>query len=481
MSKHQRFGKNVISLFVSQLISYSLIFFYTIYLARYLGAEGYGIISFALAFSGIFSIIADLGLNTLIVREVSRNKSLANKYLINVFLIKLVLALISFFLVILVVNVLRYPITTIFVVYFISLSLIITSIYGVFYSIFQSFEKMEYQSFGLILSSIIIFVGVMIGVKIGFGVINFSIIFFISSLITLIYTFLICIWKFFIPKQDYSAKFLKEMFKEALPFGITGISVMLYINIDSVLLSIFQNNEVVGFYSAAYRLVLFLVIIPNTINIAIFPLMSKYHINSKSSLRNVNEKYFKLMLVVGIPLGVSITLLADKIILFIYGIGYINSIIALQILIWTIVFTFASAASTKLLEATNRQLILTKISIISVIINIILNLLLIPTYNYVGASIATVATEIFLVVCILVVSNKLGYGVRIKKIVINIIKIVFSSIIMGIILLYLNNVDVIIGVISSIIIYFLVLIVIKGIDKGDINLLRLILFNKLNK
>jgi O-antigen/teichoic acid export membrane protein len=477
MDKHRKFGKNVIGLFISQIISYTLIFFYTIYLARYLGADGYGIISFAIAFSGIFTILADLGLNTLIVREVSRNTSLANKFLVNVFFMKILLSLLSFFLIIVMVNLIGYSQTTIAVVYFFSLSAILTSLFGIFYSIYQSFEKIEYQSLGLILSSILIFGGVMIGINLGFGVVRFSMVFFVSSIITLIYTALICFWKFLIPKMDYDITFWKKILKEALPFGITGISVVLYINIDSVILSILQNNEVVGFYNAAYRLVLFLVIIPSTINIAIFPLMSRYHITSKSSLMFINEKYFKLMLILGIPIGVSITILANKIIILLYGTEYINSIIALQILIWTVIFTFASAASSKLLEATNKQVIITKITIISVLLNIIINLILIPKYSYIGASIATVLTEAFVVTMILTISNRLGYGVSIKQNLSSLLKIIFASIIMGIILIYLQNINLIISIILATVIYILILIALKGINNEDLKLLKLILFN----
>ena len=85
-----RIAKNTTVLFLSQIISYALGIFLSLYIARYLGANGYGILSFALAFSGIFSILADLGLSTLTVREVSRDKSLATKYLGNVLLIKII-------------------------------------------------------------------------------------------------------------------------------------------------------------------------------------------------------------------------------------------------------------------------------------------------------------------------------------------------------------------------------------------------------
>ena len=199
MSSIRLVAKNTIILYLSQIISYGLVFFYTIYIARYLGANGYGILSFALAFSGIFSILADLGLSTLTIREVARDKSLSNKYLGNVLLIKIILSIVTFFVIILFVNLLGYSQQTINVVYFVSLSVILTSLSQIFYSIFQAFEKMEYQSLGQILSSILMFFGVLLVTYFGFDIVGFSLIYLISSVTILIYSFITCILKFSFP------------------------------------------------------------------------------------------------------------------------------------------------------------------------------------------------------------------------------------------------------------------------------------------
>ena len=81
MSSVKRVAKNMGILFVSNIISKFFGFVYTLYMAIYLGAEGFGILSFALAFTGIFGVFADLGLGTFTVRKVARDKLLVNKYL----------------------------------------------------------------------------------------------------------------------------------------------------------------------------------------------------------------------------------------------------------------------------------------------------------------------------------------------------------------------------------------------------------------
>ena len=96
------------------------------------------------------------------------------------------------------------------------------------------------------------------------------------------------------------------------------------------------------------------------------------------------------MLIIGIPIGIGTSILAEKIILLVFGSSYTESVIALEILIWTIVFTFGGAAFTRLLEATDKQLTLTKITGIAAIFNIFLNLVLIPEFGLIGACVSTV-------------------------------------------------------------------------------------------
>jgi len=472
MTTIKRIAKNTVVLLVSQVISYVMAFFYMIYIARYLGPDGFGILSFALAFTGIFSIFADMGLNTLTVREIARDKSLTAKYFINVLSMKIILSILTLGIIALIINMLNYPQETVYTVYLVALSVILTALSGIFYSIFQAHEEMEYQSIGLVINSILMFAGVLLVIYNGLGVLGFAFIYVISSAISLLFIFIVYIWKFSLKKIEISRNFWRPTLKEALPFGLTGISGMIYTYIDSVMLSLIQGNEVVGWYNAAYRLILILLFIPTVINISIFPRMSQYHISSRDSLISINEKYFKFMIMIGLPLGIGVTLLSEQIILLIFGNNYINSIIVLQIIVWTIVITFAGATYVKLLESINKQLIITKISIISLIANIMLNLLLIPKLSYIGASISTVVTEIILVGSIFVISYKIGYGINNKKTFEIIIKALVSSIIMGFFIWYFKGLNLVILVILAVLIYFTIIYLIKGLEKEDIDLIK---------
>lgn len=482
MNTVQRIAKNTGFLLAANIISRALGFFYVMYTARYLGAEGFGILSFALAFTGIFGVFTDLGLHSLTVREVARDKSLASKYLNNITVIKVILVSVTFGIIVLVINILGYPEQTIKVVYLITLSVIFTAFTGMFYSVFQAFEKMEYQSLGQILNSILMFSGVILAIKCNFTIIVFASIYFIASIIVLGYSFTILRCKFsnsslawFPRKIEIDWSFWKSTIKQALPFGLTGISGMIYTYTDSIMLSLMQGNEVVGWYNAAYRLILILLFIPGIINSAIFPSMSKFYISSQNTLKLMCEKYFKIMLIIGIPIGVGTTLLASRIILAIFGNGYRPSIIALQILVWTMVFTFVGAAFVKLFESINKQITITKISGICVIVNILLNLLLIPKFSYVGASIATVITETILVGNIFFFTYKIGYGIQGKKIMKSILKVIFASLIMGTFIWYFKSLSLIPLILFAIFIYFFLLCIVREINEEDAQLFKRII------
>lgn len=472
----RKFAKNTGMLFTSQILSYILSFFYVYYVVRYLGAENFGILSFALSFATIFGIVSDLGLSIFITREISRDTSSVSKYLDNAIAIKLLLTVLTLLLIFLTINLFNYPPQTKLIVYIIGLSIIINYYSQIIFAVFQAYEKMEYQSLGIILTNLILLVGSLVAVEYNYSLIVFALIYLLTNIIVLIYALTICVFKFTVPKIRRNYKFWKEMLREAVPFGLTTMSGTLYTYVDSILLSLIQGNEVVGWYSAAYRIMLLTLFIPISINYAIFPIMSKlYSDSSKETLQMIYETYFKLMLIVGIPLGAGTTVLANKIVLLILGQGYAQSVIALQILIWTMVFTFAAASFVQVLQAVNKQSAITKISIICLIINIILNLIVIPKYSYIGASYVTLITEIILVSYIFFISSKLGYGIDLKTTIQNLLKVSLASVVMIIFFIYFYQLNLILLVGAGLIIYLVVLYLIKGINNSDLKIFKMIL------
>jgi O-antigen/teichoic acid export membrane protein len=474
MSTVRTIAKNTTALLIATIISYILTFFISIYIARYLGAEGFGILSLAIALTGIFSIFTDLGINTLAVREIAKNKELTNNYLINVTVIKILLTFLTLSIIFLIVNITGYTKNISTVILIIAISMIFTAFTNLFNSIFQAYEKMEYISVGNILNSMLLFIGVIISIYFQLNIFFFAASYLAASLLVLVYSSLIYTWKFHLPKISIDLSFWKSTLKEALPFGVTNIFGSIYYWIDSVMLSQMVGNEVVGWYNAAYRLMFAFLAIYTVYLSSIFPVMSKFYKNSEEYLKFSYERSYKYLLIVSLPIAVGTTLLADKLILLIYGSGYIPAIFALQILIWTIPLLFINGLSGYLLSAVNRQMTLTKIVFVGMVLNIILNLILIPKFSFIGSSFATVVTELSLFLLFIYSLIKTGYTDK-KSLTKDLPKIIASNMTMALSIILLKDSNLLLIIPFASIVYFVAIYLFKALDEIDISLIRSIL------
>ena len=470
MSTVRTLAKNTSVLLIANIISYLLGLFTTLYTARYLGIEGFGVLSLALSLTGIFAVFTDFGLSALTTRDVSRNKLLAKKYMGNIFIIKILLAIITFILVILVVYILGYTQSIKTIVYLITISIIFSSLTGIFNSIFQAFQKMEYISFNIILNSILMITGILTVIHYGLGIIALSSVYFISSGLVFIITFIIYSWKFFLPKIDIDLNFWKPTMNEASFFGLSSIFVVIYFYIDSVMLSVMIGNSAVGIYNAASKLIFVLLFIPGVFVTSIFPLMSQHFESSKNLLKLEYEKSVKYLFALAVFIFVYGFIFADKIILIIYGTEYNAAILTLQVLIFVVPIIFVTSLFSNILGAMNRQKTITVVAGIIALFNIILNLFLIPKYSYLGASVVTVLTEGLGFILMYIYISKYFLRISIKD---NIFKTVISGILTVLIIYYLKiNINWILTAIFGVFIYLLILYLLKIITKEDIELFK---------
>lgn len=470
MGSERTLAKNTTVLLVANLMSYLLGFFTTLYTARYLGVEGFGIISLALSITGIFGVLTDFGLATLTIREVSRDKSLANKYIGNTAVMKLFLSILTFGIIGLIVYIVGYPQTVANVIYIVTLSVIMTAFTGIFNSIFQAYEKMEYLSLTIVLNAVLMIAGVLIVVYRGLDIVVLSSVYFFSSLMVLIVTFLLFSRRFFMPKIQVDLKFWKITLNESFYFGFSSILTVIYFFIDSFMLSIMVNNSAVGIYNAAYKLIFVLMFLPNVFLTSIFPLMSKHYESNKELLKVEYEKSVKYLFALAMFLFVFVLVFADKIIYIIYGSGYSASILALEVLIFVLPFIFITYLFGNILGAINKQRILLIVTGINAIVNIVLNLFLIPKYSYIGASIATILTEIS-GFCLMIVYISRYF--QKNSWTDNFIKTLVVSGFVIIVTYFLKmNVNWIIALIVGILLYLVLLIVTQIISREDMEIFK---------
>jgi O-antigen/teichoic acid export membrane protein len=474
MSTVRRIAKNTAVLLVSNMVALVFRFFYVMVAARYLGAEGFGILSFAIAFGAIFGILADLGLAPLTTREVARERSLAAKYLGNIAVIKFFLAFVTFGTIVIAAYLLGYPEKTRQVVAILALATIGDRATAMLYAIFQAHEKMQYQSIGQIVGAALILVGTICAVQLDFDVVGFAWFYLAASWTTFLYAVIVCWARFVAPRLELDFRFWGDALRKAIPLGLTGIFITIYYYIDTVMLSLMKGQETVGLYNAAMRLLLVLLLIPTVYNTAIFPVMSRFYTAREGAapLDFVWKRSVKYMLLLSVPVALGTTLLADRLIVLIFGPKYAESAIVLQVLIWSFVFASAGGVLGFLLNSINRQGVLTAATGTGACVNIVLNLLLIPGLGMVGAATATNLTRFIVIGIELVVLYKLGYFVGVREASSLVVRLLFASLVMGVFVVFAGELNLFLVVAVSAVLYVVVLSLTRAIDAEDWALLK---------
>lgn len=475
----RRVAKNTIALFSAQTVGYTLSFIYIVYAARYLGAEGFGVLAFAMAFTAIFGIFTDMGLNLLTVREVARDKALAPEYLTNIIATKFMLSFLTLALLAAAINLMGYPAVTVKAVYIVALSVVVGAFTMTIYSIFQAHEKIEYISVGQILSGVFLFTGGMAAKKWGAGVAGFASVLVFASLASLVYSIGVLKFKFSglffewsLKKTPLDIEFCRKALKEAFPVTVALLFAATTYWTSTIMLSLMKGDAAVGWYNAVYRIVLVLQFIPYSFITAIYPIMSMFYKTSDESLRRVYEKSFKYLTIVGVPVGVAVTFLAERIIFFIYGGGYANSVLPLKILVWSTVFVFMNVTFGNLFICLDRQSIVTKITGLCVVVNVAFNIVLIPRLGIVGASITAVLTELTYLLLCFVWGGKIGHTIPKRKLVNTVLSASAGGTLMGLYMIIFHNMNFAMLVFSASLIYLFTVHMSNGIDREDIALLK---------
>jgi O-antigen/teichoic acid export membrane protein len=174
-------------------------------------------------------------------------------------------------------------------------------------------------------------------------------------------------------------------------------------------------------------------------------------------------------MILGFPIAIGTTVLSERFIITFYGINFINSIKVLQILIWAELLIFLNYVFVTILQSINREKLWMYSTAICLMINIFLNLILIPRLNYIGSAFATITTEFILLILCFYFVSRYFLIFPIHKII---IKPFISSLLMGLFVYYNNNVNLFLLIPISIFLYFTISYLIKSISRDDINILR---------
>jgi O-antigen/teichoic acid export membrane protein len=181
------------------------------------------------------------------------------------------------------------------------------------------------------------------------------------------------------------------LFKESWPLALSTVLAMIYLRVDQILLFRIKGAAALGYYAPTVKITELFNLLPIALMATVFPLFAKYHADSQLSLKKAYDASAKYLLTLIIPVAGAVTLLADKIILLMYGSEFLPSAPALIILIWSEVFIFAGSVNNKLLISIGKQRVDFLFTGASAVLNVGLNLILIPRFSFAGAAMASLA------------------------------------------------------------------------------------------
>jgi O-antigen/teichoic acid export membrane protein len=444
-------------------VFYLLLF---VFIGRYLGPSDFGKFTFALSFTAMFMVISDLGLNLLTVKEVSKDKSLTEKYLNNLVVFKTFLSLLSFAMVMLLVVLLGYPEKTVKIVFLLGLATFLSNISTGLRWIFQAHLKLEYDSALNLAQNVLCFGFGYLFLKLGWGIygIGYSQVF--VWILILISAWALISKKFTSIHFEFDFAFWKDLLKRSFPFALMLVFTGLYLNLDTVLLSFFKGDQAVGLYNAANRLVMAGKMIPGVLIASLFPIMSESSKKSKQEFDRILGKSLTLMFCLALPIGVGTTILAGKLIPLLYGIQFLGSVPALQILIWGLFCMYLSCVIGYSLISQGHQKINTAITGIGLAISLVLNFTLIQKFSHLGTSIAILTTEVFVMSAGLFYTRKL-LGFDFKILIAPFLKVAFATMIMSIALYLTRELNLFLCAGAGILSYLITLFSMRGLYGYD--------------
>jgi O-antigen/teichoic acid export membrane protein len=448
--------------------------FVIIYLARYLGTEGFGKYSFVFAYLAFFNIITDLGLQQILVREMARGPSNTPALIGNAYVIRLLLTAFAVVLAIIIITLLPYPADTTLYIYIASFTLLFISFSDFYATIFQANLAMEYNVIAK-LAFKFVSAGLILWIIFSHGTLaQVMVVLVFSEGIKTLISYLFS-RKFVRPRFTIDFGLWGYLLKECLPLALTGVITIIYYRIDVVMLSMMRGDGAVGIYSAAYRLCEPFSLIPFALMMSLFPLMSMYFKESDERLVKACGLAIKYILIMMLPIVVGVTSIADRVILLVYGAEFASSTIALQILIWAILFGSMNSILLNTLVAIDRQSLNAWTIGLGAAMNVTLNFILIPIMGFTGAAITTVVTNVLMcVVCFYFVSKYLQMA-SVWKVAAGPIA---GCVVMRMVLFFCGNTNLFLLVSFAAVVYFVVLLGLNVFGEDDWNIINNIIHKK---
>lgn len=367
-----------------------------VWVARHLGPSQFGVLSFAVAFTGLFGALANLGLQSTVMREIVRNPKSAGIVLGSAATLQILGGLSSYFLMLGVITYLRPDDSLTRSVVIILGSIVLFKASEVPLYWFESQVQSKYAvwvqnsvflSFALIKTILILndypihaFAWAMLGEAIIVALLLFMVMNRYGPAIFSLGLSVIC---------------LKELLKDSWPLAVSGVAVMIYMKIGQIMLGQMVDEKAVGIYTAAVNISEVWYFIPMAIVSSVAPSIMEAKKHNNELYLSRLQKLYNIMVWSSLAIAIPMTVVATPIVELLFGTTYKDGGIILAIHIWASIFVCLGVVSSQYLLAENKQMISLQRTLAGMFINIGLNLILIPIYGPTGAAISIVCSQAF--------------------------------------------------------------------------------------
>lgn len=453
-SAGQTIARNTIFGLGAQLALRVFGFLFSILVARTLGDAAFGQYSVVLAWAGLFSVIGDVGVTQYMTREISRDPNRANDLFWNTAGLRFILSIVAIVVTTLAAAARPFEPQVVLAVGLYTLSYFLQALLAPLQSIIAGNERLDILSVFTIIGQIIFMVAGGLFLVAGFDFVWLV----IASLLNLPVLIALSLWvvrryQMRPPRFRLEPRTWGTLLLAGVPFALIQLALTFNFRVDTLILEAWRPSEVVGWYNAAYNFTRSLLVFASAFIIAAPITLAREYVLDPKSILPWYYRTTKFMLFVGLPMAVGGTLLSDKIVRLLFGGEYAPAAVAFAILIWDTPLLMYTALCGNLMAAIKKERYSVGIYVSLALLNVVLNLIFIPQYGLIAASVMTVAAEVTgAILFYRFFRQEFGSGLGAKQVM----RLIVAAAVMGVVVYLLRGSHLLINISISSAIYLVI-------------------------
>ncbi|MFZ1400283.1 MAG: flippase [Candidatus Promineifilaceae bacterium] len=408
---NQTIAKNASVLLASQLITWVLTLLLTLFLPRYLGAASVGKLHFANSLWAIVTIAVTFGMDQLMVKEIARDPAKTAVTFSTSIVMRAGLYLFGLAAVTAYLRLLDYPSETIQIVYVIGFSQLVGLFIGAAQSALQGLEQMKYMSLATVVAKTIHTTIAISLLLLGYGVLAVAGVTVVTAVINLTIQ-LIYLRRLQPLRFRFDWRTGLAMLRAGSPYLFTYLFLVMYQQVDAIIISMLVNDTTLGWYSAADKLFGTFLFVPTVFMTAVFPTLSRMHKDEPDALPRLMRQSFNLLLLLSVPIGLGVIAIANPLMVLLFGAEFTQSGPVMAVLGLVLIFTYQNMLLGQFIISIDRQNAWTLVMVIATLATIPLDLALVPWClkqfgnGAIGGALAFVVTELGMVAAGLILLPK---------------------------------------------------------------------------